>query len=538
MLPTALAVLGLSIASALAVAQTTPFTYQGQLTFNGAPFSGATSVFWDLYDAPAGGNRITPSSGFSPVQVLNGLFTADVSFDSRIDFGRPLWLQITAIDPNTGQPTVLSPRQPLRPAPSALGLSGSTYDPTGKALYAPNPPTVVIDNGAGWQSFLAPASGRVSSLQLFQQPVGFASATFTLYDGRGTGGPVLAGPTLIFLGSNAAWIGPDLPQNLSLQPGREYTLGVQHSAGGLFYTSTATLTPGTARSPSSNAVYAMRLGSDLPGLGVAARSADSVLWANVVGVPASLASPFFPWTPATGGMTTSVGNVGINAATPVVPFHFRAPEGSSGDQVSLGTRVLFDMGPGPGLLAIQSTPGWRTGVVFGAPGQAVEDAGIYYHDAPFQRGLTFRTGGTQRMAIDINGVCRNTSGTWSTLSDERAKQNITPLTGSLEKLLRLDTIEFEYRPGQGDLAQPGRHAGFRAQDVQRLFPDWVSTDDRGILWVGERGFSAIATTAIRELHDQTQTRLDALRAENTALRGELASVHQRLAELERLIRAK
>jgi hypothetical protein len=61
-------------------------------------------------------------------------------------------------------------------------------------------------------------------------------------------------------------------------------------------------------------------------------------------------------------------------------------------------------------------------------------------------------------------------------SDRRAKKNIHKL-GSLGRGINL--YEFEYKPSV--IADGGlRHIGVMAQEVERVIPDAVGTDDRGI----------------------------------------------------------
>jgi hypothetical protein len=57
---------------------------------------------------------------------------------------------------------------------------------------------------------------------------------------------------------------------------------------------------------------------------------------------------------------------------------------------------------------------------------------------------------------------------FASISDAREKTNITPISGSLEKVVALRPVEFDWIAN-------GEHcpAGFVAQDVEQVFPEFV-----------------------------------------------------------------
>ena len=64
-------------------------------------------------------------------------------------------------------------------------------------------------------------------------------------------------------------------------------------------------------------------------------------------------------------------------------------------------------------------------------------------------------------------------------SDARLKKNITSLTGALLKLIGLRGVNYEWKEPEkhGNLTQS--QIGFISQEVEKIFPKWVSTDHRG-----------------------------------------------------------
>ncbi len=99
-------------------------------------------------------------------------------------------------------------------------------------------------------------------------------------------------------------------------------------------------------------------------------------------------------------------------------------------------------------------------------------------------------------------------------SDARLKKEIRPLEGTLEKLLALRGVEFEWT--HDDLARlhPGRQTGLIADEVEAVFPEWIHVDSvSGMKMLGVKGFEALAVEALRELAN----RIEALEQENKRL---------------------
>ncbi len=107
---------------AFATALGDAFTYQGRLTDNAAPANGSYDIRFILWDAETGGAQVgVITETKENVNVLNGLFTVELGFGAGAFNGDARWLEI-AVRPgaSTGNFTVLSPRQPVTPAPYAL----------------------------------------------------------------------------------------------------------------------------------------------------------------------------------------------------------------------------------------------------------------------------------------------------------------------------------------------------------------------------------------------------------------------------------
>jgi hypothetical protein len=118
--------------------------------------------------------------------------------------------------------------------------------------------------------------------------------------------------------------------------------------------------------------------------------------------------------------------------------------------------------------------------------------------------------------LRVSGLSRKPGGgAWTSSSDIRLKKEVTPLSDALEKVLKLRGIRFEWKEPEkmGDLRGP--QMGLVAQDVEKVFPEWVSEDPEGYRELTVRGFEALAVEAIRDLKkqvDDLKEQIDELQA--------------------------
>lgn len=101
-------------------AQTTAFTYQGQLTDDGVPASAPFDFRITLHDEAGGGLLIAGPVTNAAVNVVNGLFTVALDFGPGVFTGDERWLEIGVRTNGGGTFTVLTPRQALSATPYAI----------------------------------------------------------------------------------------------------------------------------------------------------------------------------------------------------------------------------------------------------------------------------------------------------------------------------------------------------------------------------------------------------------------------------------
>jgi hypothetical protein len=134
---------------AVTLAQSTAFTYQGELKQGGNAANGTYDMRFRLYSAPVGGSQPGPTACIDNVAVSNGKFAATIDLGQQYATGEARYLEIevrqdTGLNcSNTTGFTLLTPRQLLTAAPKAsvAEIAHSLAIPNGSSLNA-----VALDN--------------------------------------------------------------------------------------------------------------------------------------------------------------------------------------------------------------------------------------------------------------------------------------------------------------------------------------------------------------------------------------------------------
>jgi predicted DNA-binding protein (UPF0251 family) len=99
-------------------------------------------------------------------------------------------------------------------------------------------------------------------------------------------------------------------------------------------------------------------------------------------------------------------------------------------------------------------------------------------------------------------------------------------------MLQLRGVTFEWR--DATCHEDGRHLGMIAQQVERIFPEWVKEDENGYLALNYEGFEALTVEAIRELASNDaalENKMAQLEQENAELRTELFQIKKLLKKV-------
>lgn len=122
----ALCSLFVALIASFALAQTTQFTYQGQLNDGGSPANGQYDLEFKLFNSLAGGAQQGATVTLGNVQVTNGLFSVPLDFGAAAFPGANRFLEI-GVRPgtSTGAYTILTPRQQLTSTPYSIRSLGA-----------------------------------------------------------------------------------------------------------------------------------------------------------------------------------------------------------------------------------------------------------------------------------------------------------------------------------------------------------------------------------------------------------------------------
>jgi len=103
-------------------------------------------------------------------------------------------------------------------------------------------------------------------------------------------------------------------------------------------------------------------------------------------------------------------------------------------------------------------------------------------------------------------------------------------------------VTFEYKDPKSVHELPGTQIGMIAQEVEKVFPDWVDTAPNGMKRVSVHGFEALTVEALRDLRKEKEDHIAALEADNARMQAELAEqkanstrLEARLSALERTL---
>jgi len=532
----------------------TGFTYQGRLSVESINYTGDADLRFELFDAPVGGNSLGPVQELSNVPVIAGVFTVQVPQALSTFVNRPgnLWVEVSATTPsgNAAGWTLISPRTPLAPVPMANAASVAS-----KALSVD---WNAIANIPAQVSFWMAAPGGIRAAQ-----------------GVGIGTTTIASPFHVFssnetnlaLFDSDALAGTWVRFRNSSPGGRDWSLISSGSAntegaGNLMFFEGSAATVRMMLDTSGNVgigttAPTARLhveGGPVFNQGLFATSDVNGTWLNL-------------WNRSTGGRVWNLastgsangegagallvrdgtigavrmavlptGNVGINTVTPEKTL---SVNGSV--QILNGQPLVFG-GFGNGLGTAENTDLFalsRVNVLSNVSQNVSElrlvigddnvtNANVY---DSFFIGTNPGGGWNPTYQFRSDGFAfKPGGGSWANISDPRAKHDAETLTGTLDKLLSLRGYRYFYnddiiKSGRG---LPGPQIGLMADEVERVFPDWVTRDVNGLRAVSERATTALMVEALRDLRREKDEAVSRLSKENEELRARLERLEKKL----------
>lgn len=227
-------------------------------------------------------------------------------------------------------------------------------------------------------------------------------------------------------------------------------------------------------------------------------------------------STTYPYTLLVAGDTNSTGGAIAGTLDGNQIFASYAIAGFAPNQ---GQAAIYGQGKRGGYFQGTSNPGYG---VYATGTRGVSAAGTQFDFyAESSTGKSYFAGKvgigvtapTYQLQLSTNSAYKPTNGTWTYSSDERLKKNIKTLDGALSKILGLHGVIFEWK--DPEKYSSGVQMGLIAQEVEQVFPGWITTDVNGYKNLTVSGFEALTVESIRELkkeNDVLRARVEALEA--------------------------
>lgn len=116
--------------------------------------------------------------------------------------------------------------------------------------------------------------------------------------------------------------------------------------------------------------------------------------------------------------------------------------------------------------------------------------------------------GPNGFALKVNGLTYSTSGFWDA-SDRRFKKQIEPMKNSLEKVMKLNAVNYKFKAEEyrdkGYRFSESKQFGLIAQELELVFPELVMTGTDGYKSVN---YSALTTILIQAMQEQQEDLLE------------------------------
>lgn len=149
-----------------------------------------------------------------------------------------------------------------------------------------------------------------------------------------------------------------------------------------------------------------------------------------------------------------------------------------------------------------------------------------FSQAPLNVGGGIETDGN----LKIGGTAyKPGGGSWLATSDARLKDIHSSFTRSLEDLMKIQPISYNYKKDNvKGLASDQTYIGVIAQEIQKAVPEAVSEDSDGYLVVNNDPIIWTMLNAVKELKHDTSTEINKLRSENNDLKKRLEKLENKL----------
>jgi hypothetical protein len=113
-------------------------------------------------------------------------------------------------------------------------------------------------------------------------------------------------------------------------------------------------------------------------------------------------------------------------------------------------------------------------------------------------------------------------GTLTQNSDERLKKNIVPMaTNMLDKIALLGAYTYQWKDDNRDQS---KQIGFLAQEIEKVFPELVKTEDNDTKSVAYTGMVPVLLEATKELKVKYETTIEDLQQQISELKSMIQAI--------------
>jgi len=476
-------------------AQSTAFTYQGQIIDNGVPFTGLGQFQFALQVVTNTSSQAIVGGG-----ELSGINSG--SIDSVVVYyGGYGYVTPPAVTFSGGEPDAMGTAVINNGVVTAINITSGGYYPAEVFVSIAAPPAN-FSNFTIWNNDGTSGNEPVSAVN-----VGVTNGLFTVQVGNPALPNMTAIPESIFLQTNLLlqiWFDDGVDGWAALNPAQTLTA----TPYATFANTAGTLTGTLATSQLTGSLPTSQLTGSVP----AASLTGSVPAASLTSVPAGKLTGAVPASSLTSVPAASLTGT---LASSVLPAPL-APPGviNFGGTLGVTEQMLNLYGTGYGIGVQANTEYFRT-----ASGFAWFQGGLH-NNSQNNSG-----GGATLMLLASSGLTVN--GTFVNSSDRNAKQDFAPVNPQavLAKVAAMPITQWVYKADTGT-----RHIGPMAQDFYAAFN--VGPDERHITTVDEGG---VALAAIQGLNAKVEAKDADKDARIQEQSEEIQKMHEQLAALQALV---
>lgn len=474
------ALLAVLISCATAAAQTTGFTYQGSLNNSGLPANGNFDFEFKLFDSASGGTQLGATVSRNNITVTDGVFAVLLDFGAASFPGANRFLEISARVSGTTGITILAPRQPITSTPYTIrSLSAANADTATNSATANN---ALQLGGVNASQFVQTNDPRMSDARnplpnstnyIQNRTTPQTSANFNI-GGDGTVGGTLTGGVV--------------------SASTQFNLGLNRvlakvGANNLFLGTLAGRDNGGERNTMlGDSAGKSNIGEENTMIGfVAAQDSVSGSFNTFVGSRAGL-NNITGFTNTTLGYRADLGSTNLVNATAI------------GANAFVGQSNALVLGSINGVNGATATTDVGIGVT--QPARRLDVNGN------IRVGSTTAVFGCveDRDGTVIAGVCA---------SDLRFKKDVKPFGNVLNSFSKLRPVNYFWRADEFPDQHFGqkRSYGLIAQEVEEVFPDLVTTDDKGFKAVNYTKLPLYTIQAVKEQQAQIEAQAKEIAAQ-------------------------